>query len=455
MGGHRREVSDSHMPLRQSEVQAGTMEMHQELQIRVDSPGNAGGMAPPPMTNSSNSGGSSSGCCNGNIGTGGGVGTSADSAQLQHNYGHNYHHNHQNNNNYINCTQQNKRHQKPNHQTGLMKMTAVDNVSNRRSRATSTGDEDELTMSGYGGRAANNKKKGLGNSSRQSQFFRSELMKTVVAFLCLAVSAFLNFLLLTIIHDIVPRQPLDDLVWFIIPQQGWAWPVGDVLSTVNSVVGFCIVILHRHRMVIFRRVFLIAAILYGLRAIVLGVTFLPPAFENRDKLCRPQMNGTSMYVDEIAARFVTYVVTLGLTSGQPEILCGDLMFSGHTVVLSIMYFTQLRYSPRGLYILRWIALPITFMGIAALVLSGGHYTMDVLIAYWLTSHVFWSYHQQFEMPTAQRTQSALSNIWWFWLCFWFESEVPDTGPIVNDWNWPFAQPHFMHTLMAKLNAKLQ
>uniref|UniRef100_A0A183C5W0 PAP2_C domain-containing protein n=1 Tax=Globodera pallida TaxID=36090 RepID=A0A183C5W0_GLOPA len=292
MGGHRREVSDSQMPLRQSEVQAGTMDVQQELQ----------------------------------------------------------------------------RLQQQQQSTGLMMMA---NTS-RRSRASPAGDDD------YGGcGTSRGKKKALmvSSISRQSQFLRSELLKTGVAFLCLAVSAFLNFLLLTIIHDIVPREPLNDLVWFIVPQQSWAWPVGDVLSTVNSVVGFCIVILHRHRVVILRRVFLIAAILYGLRAIVLGVTFLPPAFENRDKLCRPQMNGTSMYVDEIATRFVTYVVTLGLTSGQPEILCGDLMFSGHTVVLSIMYFTQLRYSPRGLYMLRWIALPITFMGIAALVLSGGHYTV--------------------------------------------------------------------------------
>jgi hypothetical protein len=84
---------------------------------------------------------------------------------------------------------------------------------------------------------------------------------------------------------------------------------------------------------------------------------------------------------------------LGLTSGQEKILCGDLMFSGHTVVLATMYFTQLHYTPRGLTILRYISTPITFLGIAALVVSGGHYTMDVLIAYWLTSHVFWGYHQ--------------------------------------------------------------
>uniref|UniRef100_A0A914GZK4 Sphingomyelin synthase-like domain-containing protein n=1 Tax=Globodera rostochiensis TaxID=31243 RepID=A0A914GZK4_GLORO len=336
-----------------SEVQAGTMDVQQELQIRVESPGGSssgagadgtsGGMAPP-----LNSGG----CCNGDI-----------------SFGHQNHNNNSNNNN-NNHRQQQRLQQQQQQTTGLMMMA---NMS-KRSRASPAGDDD------YGGcGTSRGKKKALmvSNSSisRQSQFLRSELLKTGVAFLCLAVSAFLNFLLLTIIHDIVPREPLKDLVWFIVPQQSWAWPVGDVLSTVNSVVGFCIVILHRHRVVILRRVFLIAAILYGLRAIVLGVTFLPPAFENRDKLCRPQMNGTSMYVDEIATRFVTYVVTLGLTSGQPEILCGDLMFSGHTVVLSIMYFTQLRYSPRGLYVLRWIALPITFMGIAALVLSGGHYTV--------------------------------------------------------------------------------
>lgn len=52
------------------------------------------------------------------------------------------------------------------------------------------------------------------------------------------------------------------------------------------------------------------------------------------------------------SRFVTYVVTLGLTSGQERILCGDLMFSGHTVVLTIMYFVQLRYTPKGLVVLR-------------------------------------------------------------------------------------------------------
>lgn len=170
---------------------------------------------------------------------------------------------------------------------------------------------------------------------------RSEIVKTGVAFLCMSVSAFLNFFLLTVIHDVVPAgKALPDLVFMLIPQQKWAWVVGDVLSTFSSVVSFVCIALHKDRLIILRRVFLLGAIMYGLRALTLGVTFLPPSFHNRWDICQPQVNRTAMYGMEIATRFVTYVVTLGLTSGQDKILCGDLMFSGHTVVFSIMYFVQ-------------------------------------------------------------------------------------------------------------------
>lgn len=109
----------------------------------------------------------------------------------------------------------------------------------------------------------------------------------------------------------------------------------------SAVVGFIVILLHRERIVVLRRVLLLGAILYGLRAVVLGVTFLPPSFHDRDEICLPQINRTAMYTTEIIHRFVTYgkllvypslynnsnvsVVTLGLNSGQEKILCGDLM----------------------------------------------------------------------------------------------------------------------------------
>ncbi|EJD76395.1 hypothetical protein, variant [Loa loa] len=284
--------------------------------------------------------------------------------------------------------------------------------------------------------------------------WQKEALKTCAAFVCLLISAFLNFFLLTVIHDIVPREPLPDLVFMLIPQQRWAWVVGDIFSTLNAILGFTCVLLHKKRLIVFRRVLLLGGIMYGLRAVVLGLTFLPPSFQNRDEICLPQVNRTAMYATEITTRFVTYVVTLGLTSGQDKILCGDLMFSGHTVVLTIMYFTLLQYTPRKLVYLRYIAAPLTYIGIAALVISGGHYTMDVLIAYWLTSHIFYAYHQVFAMPRVERTRAPLSHLWWFWLCYWFESDVPD-GALRNEWDWPLPGPACVHHFVQRISDKLQ
>ncbi|VDK80924.1 unnamed protein product [Litomosoides sigmodontis] len=289
---------------------------------------------------------------------------------------------------------------------------------------------------------------------QQRRTWQKETLKTCAAFFCLLTSAFLNFFLLTVIHDIVPREPLPDLVFMLIPQQRWAWVVGDIFSTLNSVLGFTCVLLHKKRLIVFRRVLLLGGIMYGLRAVVLGLTFLPPSFQNRDEICLPQVNRTAMYATEITTRFVTYVVTLGLTSGQDKILCGDLMFSGHTIVLTIMYFTLLQYTPRRLVYLRYIAAPLTYIGMAALVISGGHYTMDVLIAYWLTSHIFYAYHQVFEVPRVERTKAPLSHLWWFWLCYWFESDVSD-GALRNEWDWPLSGPTCIRHFIQRISDKLQ
>lgn len=80
--------------------------------------------------------------------------------------------------------------------------------------------------------------------------------------------------------------------------------------------------------------------------------------------------------------------------------------------------------------------------------------MDVLIAYWLTSHVFWSYHQVFELPREGRIKTPLSRLWWFWLCYWFESDVPE-GQMSNEWNWPLSRPEFARHIISILNEKLR
>lgn len=74
------------------------------------------------------------------------------------------------------------------------------------------------------------------------------------------------------------------------------------------------------------------------------MTFLPPSFKNHSEICFPPEEKVEAW--NILMRFRDYVVTLGLTSKQGRILCGDLMFSGHTISLAIMYFVVCRYTPR-------------------------------------------------------------------------------------------------------------
>ncbi|VDK80742.1 unnamed protein product [Gongylonema pulchrum] len=48
----------------------------------------------------------------------------------------------------------------------------------------------------------------------------------------------------------------------------------------------------------------------------------------------------------------------------------------------------------------------------------------------------------------------MSRLWWFWLCSWFESDVPE-GALRNEWDWPFPGPSWMHRLVHRISDKLQ
>lgn len=49
-------------------------------------------------------------------------------------------------------------------------------------------------------------------------------------------------------------------------------------------------------------------------------------------------------------------------------------------------------SPRRFVIFHWIVWLSSFTGIFMVLLSRGHYTVDVVIGYYVTTRVFWIYH---------------------------------------------------------------
>ena len=49
-------------------------------------------------------------------------------------------------------------------------------------------------------------------------------------------------------------------------------------------------------------------------------------------------------------------------------------------------------TPRRCIFLHWLTLSWSVAGIVFLLFARGHYTVDVIIAYYVTTRVFWLYH---------------------------------------------------------------
>lgn len=49
-------------------------------------------------------------------------------------------------------------------------------------------------------------------------------------------------------------------------------------------------------------------------------------------------------------------------------------------------------SPRRISALQWISWLFALVGVFMVLLAHGHYTIDVLIAYYVTTRLFWTYH---------------------------------------------------------------
>jgi shingomyelin synthase len=75
--------------------------------------------------------------------------------------------------------------------------------------------------------------------------------------------------------------------------------------------------------------------------------------------------------------------------------------------------------------------------VITLLLGRGHYSIDVVIAYWITTRLWWTYHtlaNNFGLTDRGNRYNYLANEWW-WLVFrYFEAKVD--RPLPRRYNWP-------------------
>merc|ERR1712107_544406 len=91
-------------------------------------------------------------------------------------------------------------------------------------------------------------------------------------------------------------------------------------------------------------------------------------------------------------RVLTIISGGGLSINGKHVFCGDYIFSGHTMTLTLGYLAIKQYSPRRFILLHWASFLAALCGVIFLLLARGHYTIDVLLAYYVSSRLWWIYH---------------------------------------------------------------
>uniref|UniRef100_A0A8C1V9B2 Zgc:162183 n=1 Tax=Cyprinus carpio TaxID=7962 RepID=A0A8C1V9B2_CYPCA len=116
---------------------------------------------------------------------------------------------------------------------------------------------------------------------------------------------------------------------------------------------------------------------------------------------------------------------------------GDYMFSGHTVVLTMLNVFVTEYTPRNWNFIHTTSWVLNLFGIFFILAAHEHYSINVFIAFYITARLFPYYHM---LANTQAYQHSRRAHIWFPLFSFFECDV--TGPVPNEYGWPFSKPGY-------------
>ncbi|XP_001604236.1 phosphatidylcholine:ceramide cholinephosphotransferase 2 isoform X3 [Nasonia vitripennis] len=275
---------------------------------------------------------------------------------------------------------------------------------------------------------------------REEPRFPKEKWKTFFAFLFMVVNFILTTASLAMVHERVPDRttygPLPDVVLDHVAAQDWALNVSEILIMIMSNSAIVFIIFHKHRFIVVRRIFLLMGLLYMMRSITMYVTVLP--MSSKTYYCSPKANNTSPLL--VSKRVLQLISGFGLSINGKHTYCGDFIYSGHTVVLVLSYLIIKEYSPKKCHPVHWLAGISSFVGVIMVLISHGHYTVDVIIAYYVTTRLWYIYHTMANNAHLKQygPNNFLARLWWFPLFRYFEKNVSGTLP--RQYEWPLPWP---------------
>ncbi|CAG2218896.1 SAMD8 [Mytilus edulis] len=91
--------------------------------------------------------------------------------------------------------------------------------------------------------------------------------------------------------------------------------------------------------------------------------------------------------------------------------CGDYMFSGHTVFVTMLNFLITEYTPRKMYYLHTSAWVANMFALFFILAAHEHYSIDVFVAFYITSRMFLYYHTLANNRSLMLRDKKRTRIW--------------------------------------------
>ncbi|XP_057362013.1 sphingomyelin synthase-related protein 1 isoform X2 [Manis pentadactyla] len=221
-----------------------------------------------------------------------------------------------------------------------------------------------------------------------------------------------------------------------VPRIPWAFAMTEVCGMILCYIWLLVLLLHKHRSILLRRLCSLMGTVFLLRCFTMFVTSL--SVPGQHLQCTGKIYGS---VWEKLHRAFAIWSGFGMTLTGVH-TCGDYMFSGHTVVLTMLNFFVTEYTPRSWNFLHTLSWVLNLFGIFFILAAHEHYSIDVFIAFYITTRLFLYYHTLANTRAYQQSRRARI---WFPMFSFFECNVNGTVP--NEYCWPFSKPAIMKRLI--------
>ncbi|KAI7797247.1 phosphatidylcholine:ceramide cholinephosphotransferase 1 [Triplophysa rosa] len=268
--------------------------------------------------------------------------------------------------------------------------------------------------------------------------FPAEWGKTAVALVYALFCFAMTTVIISVVHERVPPKeetpPLPDKFFDVFERVGWAFTVCEINGMILMILWIVQWSLLKHKSIVGRRFCFIVGTLYLYRCITMYVTTLPvPGLHFR---CSPKVHGDW---ESQMRRVMKMIAGGGLTITGSHNLCGDYLYSGHTVMLTLTYLFMKEYSPRRFWWYHWGCWALCAVGVFCILLAHDHYTIDVVVAYFIATRLFWWYHTMANQQALKETAQTnfFTRVWWYRFFRYLEENVPGVVPrsFVKPFSW--------------------